>query len=339
MKTLEIHGVSRDSRIMVGESIRDVGKYLPPGRVVIITDPNVYGHYHQLMPSPEIIQIGTGESVKTLNTINDILKQLLRMQADRAVFLLGIGGGVVCDISGFAASIYLRGVSFGFVPTTLLSQVDASVGGKNGVNFEGYKNMVGIFNQPGFVICDPYLLKTLPERELVNGCAEIVKYAAISDQDLFIYLEKHYRSIFELKEDVIEHLVYRSIAIKSEIVNRDEMEKGERRKLNFGHTIGHAIEKVTGSPHGEAVSIGMCAAARLSETRGLLSGEERARIETLLAKLKLPSEVLAQKQRLLDAIARDKKREGESINFVLLEGIGNAVITEISIHELEDVLF
>lgn len=338
MKTIEIHGTLRDSRIIIGERIGNVGKYLPPGRVVIITDPNVYGYYRQLMPSHEIIQIGTGESMKTLDTIHHILKELLGMEADRAVFILGIGGGVICDISGFAASIYLRGVSFGFVSTTLLSQVDASVGGKNGVNFEGYKNMVGVFNQPDFVICDPHLVKTLPERELINGCAEIAKHAAISDRDLFTYLEDYYKAIFELKEDVIEHLVYRSIAIKSEIVNRDEVEKGERRKLNFGHTIGHAIEKVTGSPHGEAVSVGMCVAAKLSERKGLLSEEERVKIETLLANLKLPTEMPAERQMLLKAIARDKKREGDRINFVLLEGIGNAVIKEIPINDLEDAL-
>jgi 3-dehydroquinate synthase len=339
MKTIEIHGTLRDSRIIIGESIGNVGKYLPPGRAVIITDPNVYGYYHQLMPSREIIQIGTGENTKNLDTIHHILKELLGMEADRAVFILGIGGGIVCDISGFAASIYLRGVSFGFVSTTLLSQVDASVGGKNGVNFEGYKNMVGVFNQPDFVICDPHLLKTLPERELINGCAEIVKHAAISDRDLFTYLEEYYKAIFELKEDVIEHLVDRSIAIKSEIVNRDEVEKGERRKLNFGHTIGHAIEKVTGSPHGEAVSVGMGVAAKLSERKGLLSEEERVKIETLLANLKLPTDMPAERQMVLKAIARDKKREGGSINFVLLEGIGNAVIKEIPVDELEDALF
>jgi 3-dehydroquinate synthase len=290
------------------------------------------------MPTDRIIQIGTGEKIKTLDTVAYILKKLMEMEADRTIFILGIGGGIVCDVAGFVASIYLRGVRFGFVSTTLLSQVDASVGGKNGVNFEGYKNMVGVFNQPDFIICDPVFLKTLPEKELQNGCAEIVKHAAIADPDLFTYLETHYKEILQLERDVIEKVVYESVKIKSEVVNRDEKEKGERRRLNFGHTIGHAIEKVTGSAHGEAISVGMCAAAKISEKRGLLLDEDRARIERILGNLKLPVQISADRERLLDAMTRDKKREGDRIHFVLLNGIGNAVVEEILIKELEAIL-
>ena len=339
MKSIVIHGRLRDSNIMIGESIRNVHKYLPPAEVVIITDRNVYQHYHQVMPFDRIIQIGTGETTKTLDTIRYILEELLEMEADRSVFILGIGGGIVCDVAGFAASIYLRGVRFGFVSTTLLSQVDASVGGKTGVNFEGYKNMVGAFNQPDFVICDPALLKSLPEKEILNGCAEIIKHAAIADRGLFTYLEDHYKEIFKMERDVIEKLVYESVMIKADVVNRDEVEKGERRKLNFGHTLGHAIEKVAGSAHGEAISAGMCAAAKLSEKRGLLSDEDRIRIERLIANLNLPTQIQADRERVLEAMTRDKKREGDSIHFILLNGIGNAVIEEITIKELEEVLF
>ena len=338
MKSIIIHGSLRDSRIMIGESIRNVGKYLPQTEVIIITDTNVYRNYHQVMPTDRIIQIGTGEKIKTLDTVVYILKKLMEMEADRTIFILGIGGGIVCDVAGFVASIYLRGVRFGFVSTTLLSQVDASVGGKNGVNFEGYKNMIGVFNQPDFIICDPVFLKTLPEKELQNGCAEIVKHAAIADPDLFTYLEAHYKEILQLKKDVIEKVVYESVIIKSEVVNRDEMEKGERKILNFGHTIGHAIEMVTGSAHGEAISAGMAAAAKLSEKRGLLLDEDRARIEILLGNLKLPARISADREMVLEAMTRDKKREGDSIHFVMLNGIGDAVIEEISIKELEAVL-
>jgi 3-dehydroquinate synthase len=212
------------------------------------------------------------------------------------------------------------------------------VGGKNGVNFDGYKNMVGVFNQPDFVICDPDLLETLPERELLNGCAEVVKHGAIADRDLFSYLEKNYKGIFDLEREVIEKIVYDSVIIKSEVVNRDEREKGERRKLNFGHTIGHAIEKVTGAAHGEAVSVGMVVAAGLSEQKGLLSREDRIRIESLLANLKLPTEISADPEKLFDAMTKDKKREGDSIHFVLLKGIGHAVMEDISIKELKAFL-
>jgi len=338
MRSITIHGSLMDSRVMIGEGIENINKYLPRADVIIITDQDVYRNYHQVMPTDKVIRIGTGEKIKSLDTVAFILKELIRMEADRTVFILGIGGGIVCDISGFVASIYLRGVRFGFVSTTLLSQVDAGIGGKNGVNFEGYKNMIGTFNQPDFIICDPVLLKTLPEKEIRNGCAEIVKHAAIADEGLFAYLEAHYKEILQLERDVIEKTVYESVMIKSGVVNRDEKEKGERRRLNFGHTIGHAIEKVTGLTHGEAISVGICAAARISEKRGLLSGKDRARVERILGNMKLPTRISADMEMVLDAMTKDKKREGDSIHFVLLNGIGDTVIEEITIKELDRLL-
>jgi len=256
------------------------------------------------------------------------------MEADRSSFIVGIGGGVVCDIAGFVASIYLRGVRFGFVSTTLLSQVDASVGGKNGVNLGGYKNMMGVFNQPEFVICDMDLLKTLPERELLSGLAEIIKHAAIGDPKLFSYLEENYEKALKLDPQVIEKLVSDSIDIKSSIVNWDEKEKGARRKLNFGHTFGHAIEKTAGISHGEAVSVGMVIASELSKKKGYLSPEETEKIVTLLKKLKLPYRIQIDHSGVLDALKKDKKRNGSSIHFVLLRAIGEAVVERISIKEL-----
>jgi 3-dehydroquinate synthase len=336
MHTITIQGSSKDSTIIVGESFGNVKKYLPPSRVIIITDNNVYDYYHEVFPDGNIIRIDTGEGIKNIDTVNYIIDELVKIEADRGVFILGIGGGIVCDIAGFVASIYMRGVSFGFISTTLLSQVDASVGGKNGINFKGYKNIVGVFNQPAFVICDPEMLKTLPEDELLNGCAEIIKHGAIADKKLFEYLERNYEGIFSLDRETLEKIVYDSIVIKSGVVNRDEKEKGERRKLNFGHTIGHAVEKVTGASHGKAVSLGMVAAAGLSESRGLLSSGEKQRIIQLLKNMKLPVEMHADKEKVLDAMKRDKKREGENIHFVLLDGIGKAVIKEISLNELEE---
>jgi len=338
MKSIIIHGSLRDSRVIIGEGIGNIDKYLSRAEVIVITDQNVYRNYNQVMPTDKVIRIGTGEKIKNLDTVAYILKELIRMGADRTVFILGIGGGIVCDIAGFVASIYLRGVRFAFVSTTLLSQVDAGVGGKNGVNFEGYKNMMGTFNQPDFIICDPVLLKTLPEKEIRNGCAEIVKHAAIADKRLFAYIEAHYEEILQLKRDVIERIVYESVKIKSRVVNRDEKEMGERRRLNFGHTVGHAIEKVTGSTHGEAISAGMCTAARISEKMGILSGEDRARLEKILGNMKLPTRVSVDMETIFEAITKDKKREGDSIHFVLLNGIGDAVIKKITIKELEELL-
>jgi 3-dehydroquinate synthase len=337
MKTLNIQGRASGSRIQVGESFRNVSGYLPE-RTIIITDANVRRLYGREFPDCPVIEIGPGEAVKNLDTVRYIYDELIRAEADRSVFILGIGGGIVCDITGFAASTYLRGVGFGFVASTLLAQVDASVGGKNGVNFSGYKNMVGVFNQPEFVICDPEMLKTLHPEEVLCGFAEIVKHAAIADADMFAYLEENCSRALALAPDVIEKLVYDSVVIKSGIVNRDEREKGERRKLNFGHTFGHAVEKVSQIPHGQAVSIGMVVASALSVKRCGLNPESADRITTLLERLGLPTRIQVDKIRALDALKRDKKREGDEIFFVLLQEIGTSVIEGITIKELEGVI-
>jgi 3-dehydroquinate synthase len=338
MKVLKIKGSVRESAIYVGEKLKNVFEYIPVERTVIITDSNVSSHYGRDFPSCPVITIGIGEKNKTLETVKDIFTRLLELEIQRSSFILGIGGGIVCDITGFVASTYLRGIRFGFVSTTLLSQVDAGVGGKNGVNFEGYKNMVGVFNQPEFVICDMELLRTLPKNELVNGFGEIVKHAAIGNQNMFAYIEAQYQKALDLNPEVIEKLVYDSVVIKSDIVNRDEKETGERRKLNFGHTIGHAIEKTLKVPHGEAISIGMVVAAALSVKRGLLSQKKADRLTSLLKKLKLPTSFNVNVDNVMDALGKDKKREDDFIYFILLEDIGKAVIQEIPIKELKTVL-
>ncbi|MBW1841363.1 MAG: 3-dehydroquinate synthase [Deltaproteobacteria bacterium] len=338
MKTLKIHGGTGVSTLLIGEKLQNLYKYIPAENVIIISDANVCRLYQNHFPVKEIIQIGVGETIKNLDTVSYIYEKLVELEADRSSFIVGIGGGVVCDITGFVASTYLRGVRFGFVSSTLLSQVDASVGGKNGVNFGGYKNMVGVFNQPEFVICDTAMLKTLSEREILCGFAEIVKHAAIADADLFTYIENHCEKALALDADVIKKLVYDSVVIKSSIVNRDEKEKGERRKLNFGHTFGHAIEKTLAVPHGEAVSAGMVVASALSVKRSCLPAGDAERIEKLLAALKLPTRLEVDRKMILDALRKDKKRERDSIHFVLLQGLGNAFVEEISITELEKVI-
>lgn len=338
MKILEIHGTTGDSAILVGESLRNLERYTSVEEALIITDTNVKRHYLKDFPRCEVIEIGTGEKVKNLDTVQAVYGRLVELEAERSSFIVGVGGGIVCDITGFVASTYLRGVRFGFVSSTLLSQVDASVGGKNSVNFGGYKNMVGVFNQPEFVICDMNLLKTLPEKELSCGFAEVIKHAAIADRGMFSYLEEHYGEALKLDFEVMEKLVYDSLVIKSSIVSRDEREKGERRKLNFGHTFGHAIEMTTGFPHGEAVSVGMVLASELSTKRGYLPVEDAGRIEGLLQKVRLPTRLRGDGGELVDALRKDKKRKGDSIHFVLLHGLGNAVVEEISIKELEAVI-
>ena len=338
MESVTINADSGPSRILIGERLENLQRYIPVAKPIIITDVNVGKLYPLDSMAAAVITIGTGEDIKTLETVQEIYARLLSIEADRSAFVVGVGGGIVCDIAGFAASTFLRGVRFGFVATTLLAQVDASVGGKNGVNFEGYKNMVGLFHQPEFVICDPDLLKTLPPREISCGLAEIVKHGAIADAELFEYLEQHAEDILALDRKVIEKLVQASVRIKSAIVVRDETEKGERRLLNFGHTFGHAIEKVTGIAHGEAVSMGMVIASALSVKKGLLSAEEDQRLQVVLKNLKLPTRWDAPTQKILDAIAKDKKRAGDRIHFVLLDGIGNARVDQIALEELRDTL-
>jgi 3-dehydroquinate synthase len=338
METIALDANSGPSNILIGERLANLQRYVPVAKPVIITDVNVGQLYPLESMASDVITIGTGEEIKTLDTVRDIYAHLVSLAVDRSAFIVGVGGGIVCDITGFVASTFLRGVRFGFVATTLLAQVDASVGGKNGVNFKGYKNMVGLFHQPEFVICDPELLKTLPRKEISCGLAEIVKHGAIADADLFAYLEQKAEDILALDRKAIEKLVLASVGIKSSIVKRDETEKGDRRLLNFGHTFGHAIEKVTGVAHGEAVSMGMVMAAALSVKKGLLSAEENQRLRVVLQNLKLPTRLAAQPQKILDAIAKDKKRAGDCIHFVLLDGIGNARVDQLSLQELKGAI-
>ena len=334
MKKLLVTGASGTSRILVGASIDSLQTIIGRRRTVVISDTAVAGHYRERLPAYPLITIGRGEKIKTLETVTHIYGELVELEADRSTFILGVGGGIVCDIAGFVASTYMRGTAFGFVSTTLLSQVDASVGGKNGVNFGGYKNMVGTFNQPEFVICDMALLKTLPVREVLCGFAEIIKHGAIASAPMLDFLETHRDEALDLVEPIIAHLVYRSVEIKAGVVTRDERERGERRKLNFGHTFGHALEKITGMPHGEAVGIGMVLAARLSVKRGLLPPDDARRLERIVQQYGLPVQPPVALDAMLEAMRKDKKREGSRIHFVFLDALGSACVQELAVDEL-----
>ncbi|MEX1298251.1 MAG: 3-dehydroquinate synthase [Desulfotignum sp.] len=318
----------------MGAHFSDIAHYLPDQPLVIITDENIQAHYAHAFPEAPVICIGTGEQIKTLATVAFILKELMALGCDRSVFILGIGGGIVCDITGFVASIFMRGVDFGFVSTSLLSQVDASVGGKNGVNVSAFKNMAGVFNQPRFVICDPTMLSTLPLPEISNGLAEIVKHALIADADMLTFIEKNQNSALTLDPETIFHLVTRSVAIKARVVQEDEKESGVRRKLNFGHTLGHAIEKLDPSGHGRAVSRGMVAAARFSCDRGMLPAQDTERIVGLLQGLNLPTDLHFDAAKICDAVVQDKKKQGNSLFFVFLEAIGLARVEKIHFKEI-----
>ncbi|MCK9227662.1 MAG: 3-dehydroquinate synthase [Syntrophorhabdaceae bacterium] len=339
MRSIDLHVTGQCCRIFPDASIDALNDLCIPDNTVIISDTNVCCYHGDKLRPYRVIEIEPGEEHKTLKTVNAIYEQLCAIEAGRSWTIVGVGGGIVCDIAGFTASTYMRGISFGFVPTTLLAQVDASVGGKNGVNIQGFKNLAGTFTQPGFVLCDFSFLRTLPYHEIKNGIAEVIKSALISDLTLFEYIENNRLAILSLNKDAFERIINDCLVIKTGIVSRDEKESGERRKLNLGHTIGHAIEKARGYRHGEAISIGIVIAAELSQRRGTLSKEDVVRVKTLLTSFGLPTELKSDKEAVMNAVRKDKKRQGADIHFVFLSGIGNAVVETMSLSELEEVIF
>lgn len=333
-----IINIKQRSEICVGSLADNLERLLPEGRVVVITDANIDRLYHPVVERFEHIIIGNGETNKTLQTVDNIYRQLMAMGADRSTFLLGIGGGIVTDITGFVAATYMRGLDFGFVSTTLLGAVDASVGGKNGVNVAQYKNMVGTFLQPRFVIADIAMLRTLPAREWRAGLAEVVKAAVIGDSELFGLLE---RSAEEIKEspELLHDVVVRAIRLKADIVERDEREGGVRRVLNLGHTLGHAIEKATQRyNHGEAVAIGLSMISEASVAKGIMSAEDAQRIDALLERLGFVLRSDIATNELFREVRYDKKRQGDTIRVVLPERIGNCRIETMSLDDFVRML-
>ena len=339
MKILEVRAESNLSQILIGESFSNALKYLKGRKTIILSDSNVYRHYQDVFPVDcPVIEMGLGEENKTLQTLELIFDKLIEFEADRTTFLLAIGGGIVCDVGGFVASTFMRGMSFGFVSTTLLSQVDASVGGKNGVNFRGYKNMIGVFSQPEFVLCDTEMLKTLEEKQFRAGFSEIIKAGAIKSPELFNYCIEKANEALAYNPEVLIKMVHDSVEVKAKVVEADERERGERRLLNLGHTFGHAIEKLTGILHGDAVSMGIVLAARVSKNLGMITGAEAEKIKSVLQLYKLPVEPNVEIGLLFDAMKKDKKREGDEIHLVLLEGIGNAVTKKIPYKQLQEII-
>jgi len=326
------------SRILIGESLENVKKYLPHPRVIIITDENVSRLYKDKFPDFPVITIGTGEKIKTIDTVGEITDEFIRLGVDRGSFILGIGGGVVCDITGFVASIFMRGLGFGYVSTTLLSQVDAGVGGKTGVNFRGYKNMLGSFRQPEFVLCDTDKLKTLPEQDYRSGFAEVVKYGVIKDRELFNYLSNHHDEIKNREIAFLSKIVSDSIKIKAGVVRKDPTEHGYRRILNFGHTFGHAIESVFGLTHGESVSLGMIIASDISVKNRLLNKKETRYIKKLLSDLNLIDQTKYDYARLASAIGKDKKKNKDMIHFVCITSIGETKIIPVAVEDLKSFI-
>ena len=280
-----------------------------------------------------------GEQAKSLVTLDEIYRQLIELGADRSTFILGIGGGIVTDIAGFVASTYMRGVEFGFITTTLLGSVDASVGGKNGVNVGGFKNMVGTFSQPSFVICDVALLHSLPNREFRAGLAEVIKTAILGDEELFERLEQTSFEELRQNDELLSEIIIRSVKVKASVVAEDEREGGRRRILNLGHTIAHAIEKCTSKfSHGEAVATGLFHITNTSLSQNNIAESDAKRIFTLLNRYGFDTSLQIERKQLFDAIKGDKKRNGNALHIILPTAIGAVEDRLISFEELESLL-
>lgn len=326
--------VREQSDIYIGTVGDILPGVLPDGRVVVITDATIDRLYHPLLSPYDVVLIGTGESAKTMQTVESIYRRFIELGVDRSTFVLGVGGGIVTDVAGFAASTYMRGVAFGFISTTLLGQVDASVGGKNGVNVYGYKNMAGTFTQPQFVICDPAMLRTLPDREFRAGLAEVVKVGIIADEDLFSRIEGTTFESLRNDVDLLTDAVSSAIRVKADIVERDERESGDRRKLNLGHTLAHAIEKCSNRMnHGEAVAVGTALIADAAVKMHMLQPADRDRIVNLLGMLGFDLIPPVDVKRLLKEVSKDKKNKDGMLRIVVPVGIGDCEVRTMSIED------
>lgn len=308
-------------------------------KLCIVTDSNVEAIYSkhieeilkQVSSHVVIFSFPAGEGNKNLDTVKALYEKLILEKFDRKDMLVALGGGVVGDLTGYAAATYLRGIDFIQIPTTLLSQVDSSIGGKTGVDFDSYKNMVGAFHQPKLVYMNLSVLLSLPDTQYYSGMGEILKHGLIKNEGYYIWLIEHLYEIYEKDMDTLEEMIHESCLIKSAVVEKDPKEQGERALLNFGHTIGHAIEKLKNFEllHGECVALGSVAAAYISYKKELLTKEEFYEIRDMYVAFQLPITVSGLDiGQVLEAIKRDKKMDSGQIKFILLKKMGKAIIDQ-----------
>jgi 3-dehydroquinate synthase len=337
--------VNKEAQIFIGEdNFNELGQFLTQSfsSCFVLVDENTLKHCYPLLvdklPRHLVIEIPSGELNKNIETCGLIWARLTEANADRKSLLLNLGGGVIGDMGGFAATCYKRGISFINIPTTLLAMVDASVGGKTGINFMGFKNQVGVFNQPVAIFIYSAFLATLPQRELTSGFAEVIKHYLVADKNAF---EETRRQYLNIRGNNWPELVKKNTQIKAHIVAEDPQEQGIRKALNFGHTIGHAIESwfLTDANHfllhGEAVAVGMIAESYISFKKGLLTIDELHRItEVILRYFKLPVIASAANGKITELIRHDKKNEKDTVQFTLLQGIGNYSINNAVEEEL-----
>jgi len=332
--------MSVPKQIMFSDAVKTLKNELEGLDHVFITDENVFELYkNKIFKKSITLILKSGERTKNLRTVEGVYEHLLDIEADRKTIIVGVGGGVVCDIAGYVSATFKRGTGLILVPTTLLAQADAAIGGKNGVNLKGFKNMIGTFKQPDRIIIDTSFLKTLDIRNFNNGAAEVIKTAIIGDKELFQLLGKEPLSEFSKEE--LNEAVKTSAEIKDSVVLKDPTEKGIRKILNFGHTIGHALE--LGSKkmmHGEAVSIGMTAACKISEKLAGLDKKVTAKIKKVLEMNGLPYEISdkTSTDSIIESILQDKKKNAGKIDFILLNKIGEPVIMSFELKELKGLI-
>lgn len=336
MTTKKITFSSQTVSYYFDSSLEQLNQLTSPDNTFIITDENIYAKHARKFKGWRTIVLKPGEEFKVQATVDAVVEELIEAGADRKSFLVGVGGGVVTDITGYIASIYMRGIQVGFAPTTILAMVDASIGGKNGIDVGIYKNMVGLIRQPSFLLYDYSLLKSLPKDEWINGFAEIIKHACIKDAAMFELLEQHKLTAFQRDKALLDKLIQRNALLKSKVVQQDEFEQGDRKLLNFGHTLGHAIENSYELSHGQAVALGMVVAAALSaEYRKF---KDITRVVDMIVKYGLPAFAAFDAAKAMEVMQSDKKRVKDIIHYVLLEKIGKGVVMPLTAPQIEPVV-
>ena len=338
----QIDSTSLDTSIIIGNILDDLHKFIKPDHILVV-DENINRIYGDYFKDHQIITVNTSEAGKTLETAEYIYNKLFDLNAHRKSVITGIGGGVLTDIAGFVASTYMRGVEFNFVPTTLVAQTDAAIGGKNGLNFCGIKNIIGTVKQPKNIYIDRVFLETIPEKALASGFSEIIKTAMIGIPDLFYYLKEKAEFLQKLNEEFMNNILYETAKFKLEIVEKDQYDSDLRKILNFGHTFGHAIEAEY-SPnyyfsHGEAVSIGMRIALHFSKDMGYIDNKLVDESLDLMNKFDLSVDFRVDCKRLLKRLKKDKKVKGDEIDYIILKDLGKAEIKSLPVSQLEDMCY
>ena len=336
MKNWKVKFSSATVTFVLDGKFAAIDKMVDKANAIYITDENVYALHEKKFKGKKTIVIPSGEEHKHQATVDFIIEALLNFGATRQAVLIGVGGGVVTDMVGYVAGVYMRGVAVGFVPTTILAMVDAAIGGKNGIDVGVYKNMVGLIRQPSFILYDVTFLQSLPKYQWENGFAEIIKHAAIKDAKMMKELKEHDLAFYQKNTKALIALIEKNVQLKVKVVQKDEFEKGDRKLLNFGHTLGHAIENEHALLHGHAISIGMVYAAKISQVLQGFTGT--GLLVDTLKQYGLPTSMHFNVEEAMAVMQKDKKKATAGMQYVLLNRIGKGVIESIPMKTLQKLI-